>query len=75
MNISPRTLQAYRDTGKISFSRINHKIYYKVSDIEILLKQKSKFIIINNYGELITKRSKDIVTFFEELEEVMISLV
>lgn len=50
MNISQRTLQTYRDTGKISFSRINHKTYYKVSDIEILLKQKSKCIIINNYG-------------------------
>lgn len=26
LNISPRTLQSYRDTGKISFSQINHKI-------------------------------------------------
>ena len=25
LNISPRTLQSYRDTGKISFSKINHK--------------------------------------------------
>ena len=41
LNISPRTLQTYRDTGKISFSRINHKIYYKASDIE-------KFLQINN---------------------------
>ncbi|MBK5722286.1 helix-turn-helix domain-containing protein [Dysgonomonas sp. Marseille-P4677] len=38
LNISPRTLQTYRDTGRISFSRINNKIYYKVSDIEELLK-------------------------------------
>lgn len=38
LNISPRTLQTYRDTGKVSFSRINNKIYYKVSDIEELLK-------------------------------------
>lgn len=37
LNISPRTLQTYRDTGKVSFSRINNKIYYKVSDIEELL--------------------------------------
>lgn len=41
LNISPRTLQTYRDTGKISFSRINYKIYYKASDIE-------KFLQINN---------------------------
>lgn len=38
LNISPRTLQSYRDTGKISFSQINHKIYYKPVDIEKLLK-------------------------------------
>lgn len=38
LNISPRTLQTYRDTRKVSFSRINNKIYYKVSDIEELLK-------------------------------------
>lgn len=37
LHISPRTLQTYRDTGRISFSRINHKIYYRVSDIEKIL--------------------------------------
>nr|WP_255561855.1 helix-turn-helix domain-containing protein [Dysgonomonas sp. Marseille-P4677] len=37
LHISPRTLQTYRDTGRISFSRINHKIYYRVSDIEKFL--------------------------------------
>ncbi len=37
LNISPRTLQTYRDTGKISFSQINHKVYYKNSDIVKLL--------------------------------------
>ena len=42
LNISPRTLQSYRDTGKISFSQINHKIYYKPSDIEKLLKSDNK---------------------------------
>lgn len=38
LNISPRTLQTYRDTGRISFSRMNSKIYYRVSDIEEILK-------------------------------------
>lgn len=37
LNISSRTLQTYRDTGKIGFSRINHKMYYKASDVEELL--------------------------------------
>lgn len=42
LNISYRTLQDYRDTGKISFSRIKHKMYYKASDIEKLLITKNK---------------------------------
>ncbi|MFT4222926.1 helix-turn-helix domain-containing protein [Dysgonomonas sp.] len=37
LNISPRTLQSYRDSGRIGFSRINHKIYYKLSDVQGLL--------------------------------------
>lgn len=45
LNISPRTLQTYRDTGKISFSQVNHKIYYKSSDIQELLNANSKLSI------------------------------
>lgn len=39
LNISLRTLQSYRDTGKIAFSQINHKIYYKTEDVEKMLKE------------------------------------
>lgn len=39
LNISPRTLQSYRDSGKISFSQINRKIYYRVEDIEHLVNE------------------------------------
>ena len=38
LNISKRTLQYYRNNGKISFSQINSKCYYKASDVEKLLK-------------------------------------
>lgn len=38
LNISYRTLQYYRNTGKISFSQINSKCYYKAVDVEKLLK-------------------------------------
>ena len=38
--ISKRTLQSYRDTGKIPFSMIGHKCYYKESDITELLNAK-----------------------------------
>ena len=37
LNISLRTLQTLRDTGRIAFSRINHKVYYKVEDVEKIL--------------------------------------
>ena len=33
LGISKRTLQSYRDTGKIPFSMIGHKCYYKQTDI------------------------------------------
>ena len=37
MNISKRTAQTWRDEGKVSFSQIGSKIYYKMKDVEILL--------------------------------------
>lgn len=37
LNISPRTLQTYRDCGRIGFSQINHKIYYQSSDVAKLI--------------------------------------
>lgn len=37
LNISKRTLQTYRDNGTLPYSQINHKMFYKASDIEVLL--------------------------------------
>ncbi|WP_445957616.1 helix-turn-helix domain-containing protein [Yeosuana sp.] len=37
MNISKRTAQSWRDEGKISFSQIGNKIYYRMSDVQALL--------------------------------------
>lgn len=37
LNISKRTLQTYRDNGTLPYSQINHKMFYKASDIEALL--------------------------------------
>ena len=39
MKISKRTAQAWRDEGKISFSQVGSKIYYKLSDVEKLLQE------------------------------------
>lgn len=41
LNISKRSLQYYRNCGKLSFSQINNKCYYKVADVEKLLKESS----------------------------------
>lgn len=40
LNVSKRTLQSYRDSGKLEFSQINHKIYYKQKDIEAFLNER-----------------------------------
>lgn len=37
MKISKRTAQSWRDEGKISFSQVGGKIYYKMSDVQALL--------------------------------------
>ena len=37
MNISKRTAQTWRDEGKVSFSQIGSKIYYKMKDVDVLL--------------------------------------
>lgn len=42
LGISKRTLQSYRDTGKIPFSMIGHKCYYKACDITEILNAKNE---------------------------------
>lgn len=37
MSISKRTAQTWRDHGKIGFSQVGNKIYYKLSDVNELL--------------------------------------
>ncbi|MCD9854507.1 aldehyde dehydrogenase family protein [Epilithonimonas sp. JDS] len=39
MKISKRTAQIWRDEGRISFSQVGNKIYYKLSDVEKLLNE------------------------------------
>ena len=39
MNISKRTAQFWRDNGVINFIQIGSKIYYKLSDVELMLLQ------------------------------------
>jgi len=42
MNISKRTAQSWRDEGKIAFSQIGSKIYYKMADVTKLLNNNYK---------------------------------
>jgi hypothetical protein len=37
LNISPRTLQTYRDNGTIPYTRIGNKMYYKADDLRRLI--------------------------------------
>ena len=37
LNISPRTLQTLRDNGTLSYAQINHKTFYKPTDVEKIL--------------------------------------
>lgn len=34
LNISKRTLQTMRDNGTLSYTQINHKMFYKPEDVE-----------------------------------------
>lgn len=42
MNVSKRTAQTWRDEGKISFSQIGSKIYYKMDDVTKMLNNNYK---------------------------------
>jgi hypothetical protein len=42
LQISPRTLQLYRDNGTLPYSQIGRKCYYRVSDVEQLINQSKK---------------------------------
>ena len=56
LNISRRTLQTLRSNGKIPFSRIGNKIYYRRQDIQnMLARNYVRFEIQNEYGK---KREK-----------------
>jgi hypothetical protein len=47
LHSSKRSLQSLRDTGTLPFSRINGKIYYKLSDIEGLLDSNYSIPVIS----------------------------
>lgn len=42
LNVSKRTLQTYRDSGKLSYSQIGYKIYYRPEDVEQLIKKMGR---------------------------------
>ena len=49
LEISPRTLQTLRDTGRLAFTQIQRKIYYRPEDVEklmayVAMKRKEKAV-------------------------------
>ena len=45
LNVSKRTLQTYRDGGLLAYSQINHKIYYRLEDVEAFITAMSRELI------------------------------
>jgi len=45
LKTSKRTLQSYRDEGRIPYSQIGHKVYYKAKDVEKFLKSNYQQIL------------------------------
>lgn len=45
LNVSKRMLQTYRDGGLLAYSQINHKIYYRLEDVEAFITAMSKELI------------------------------
>jgi hypothetical protein len=41
LGISVRSLQNYRDSGKLGYSQIGNKLYYKSADIEKLVAERT----------------------------------
>ena len=39
LEVSKRTAQTWRDEGKISFSQVGSKIYYKLSDVDKFMQE------------------------------------
>lgn len=37
LDISPRALQTLRDTGKLAYTQIDRKVYYKPQDVDRLI--------------------------------------
>src|SRR5690554_8141946 len=52
LHVSKRTLQHYRDSGKLPFSQIGAKIYYKASDVDGFLEDNYKKKDLRNFVNL-----------------------
>ena len=51
LNISPRTLQTLRQNGTLAYSQIEHKIYYKLEDVERIIPLiESRKMDVHSYG-------------------------
>lgn len=51
MNISRRTLQTLRDNGTLGYSHLGGKYYYRISDIEDLLKNNYVMFRLSAHGK------------------------
>ena len=43
LRISPRTLQTFRNNGRLAYSQIDRKIYYRPEDVQAILKDVENY--------------------------------
>ncbi len=76
MHISKRLAQTWRDSGVISYSQIGSKIYYRMSDVQILLDTNYKQVAINSKNKRDIKKVAKLNPISEtsDIESSMIKL-
>ena len=57
LKVSNRTLQRYRDEGKLPYFRVKAKIYYRASEIRVFIKEHASVNKVNLF-EKVTAEEK-----------------
>lgn len=66
--VSPRSLQHLRNSGTLSFTRIDKKIFYRKARCRVIINNSTKEKIV--MGEIITKTNKEVLQFFDEMKRI-----
>lgn len=56
LKVSKRTLQDWRDSGKINFSKVGRRIFYRRQDVEMLLFESNNKLFDEEFGSRKSKK-------------------